>query len=68
MVENLRNRAARHAFRLALLPGRPNESIVQHSAIAEAIAAGDAAAADAAMRAHLYSVVHVLRRWGGVIG
>lgn len=68
VVENLRNRAARHNFRLALVPGRPDESVMQHAALAEAIAAGDAAAADAAMRAHLDSVVDVLRRWGSVIG
>lgn len=68
VVENLRNRAARHNFRLALVPGRPDESVLQHATIAEAVAAGDAAAADAAMHAHLDSVIDVLRRWGSVIG
>lgn len=63
VVENLRNRAARHEFRLALMPGRPNDSVVQHASIAQAIAAGDSAGAEAAMRAHLHSVMHVLRRW-----
>jgi DNA-binding GntR family transcriptional regulator len=63
VVENLRNRAAAHDFRLALVPGRPRDSVQQHAAIAEAIAGGDAPGADAAMRAHLHSVMGVLKRW-----
>jgi DNA-binding GntR family transcriptional regulator len=47
VVDNLRNRAARHEIWLALMPGRPPESVVQHAAIAQAIAAGDATAAEA---------------------
>jgi len=36
----------------------------QHAAIVEAVVAGDEQAASAAMRAHLDSVIAVLRRWG----
>lgn len=63
LVANLRNRAAHHQFRLALMPGRAAESLIQHRAIVEAVTAGDAPAAEAAMHAHLASVTEVLRQW-----
>lgn len=63
LVANLRNRAAHHQFRLALVPGRAPESLAQHRAIVDAVVAGDAAAAEQAMRDHLASVVDVLRQW-----
>ena len=63
LVANLRNRAAHHQFRLALVPGRAAESLAQHRAIVAAVTAGDAPAAERAMRDHLASVVDVLRQW-----
>jgi len=63
LIENLRNRAASHEFRLALMPGRPSESLGQHEAIVDAVIAGDGHAAEAAMHAHLASIADVLRRW-----
>jgi DNA-binding GntR family transcriptional regulator len=63
LVANLRNRAAHHQFRLALVPGRAPESLAQHRAIVAAVTAGDAAAAERAMRDHLASVIDVLRQW-----
>jgi DNA-binding GntR family transcriptional regulator len=63
LVANLRNRAAHHQFRLALVPGRAPESLAQHRAIVAAVTAGDAPAAERAMRGHLASVVDVLRQW-----
>jgi DNA-binding GntR family transcriptional regulator len=63
LVANLRNRAAHHQFRLALVPGRAEESLGQHRAIVEAVVSGDGAAAEAAMRDHLASVIDVLRHW-----
>jgi DNA-binding GntR family transcriptional regulator len=63
LVANLRNRAAHHQFRLALVPGRAAESLTQHAAIVEAVASGDGRAAEEAMRAHLASVLEVLRHW-----
>ncbi len=63
LVGNLRNRAAHHQFRLALVPGRAAESLAQHRAIVEAVASGDGPAAEAAMRTHLTSVIDVLRHW-----
>jgi DNA-binding GntR family transcriptional regulator len=63
LVAMLRNRSARHQYRLALMPGRPAESLEQHAAIIRAIVRGDSAGASAAMSAHLLSVVDVLRHW-----
>lgn len=68
LVANLRNRAAHHQYRLAMMPGRPQQSLEQHAAIVEAVVAGDADAAQAAMHAHLGSVREVLERWGDVTG
>jgi DNA-binding GntR family transcriptional regulator len=64
LVAMLRNRSARHQFSLALMPGRPAESLEQHAAIIRAIVRGDEAGASAAMQAHLLSVIDVLRHWG----
>ena len=64
LVQNLRNRAVSHQFRLSMMPGRPTESLAQHAAIVEAVVAGDEEAAGAAMATHLMSVIDVLRRWG----
>ncbi len=64
LVHNLRNRAVAHQYRLAMMPGRPTESLQQHAAIADAVVAGDESAAANAMDAHLGSVLDVLSRWG----
>jgi DNA-binding GntR family transcriptional regulator len=63
LVAHLRNRSAHHDFRLALIPGRPTESLPQHAAIVSAVVAGDANAAEDAMRTHMDSVAATLRRW-----
>lgn len=60
-IERLRGQVVRHQFQLALRPGRPARSLEEHSQIAEAVIDGDAAAAEAAMRAHLASVITALR-------
>lgn len=64
LVAMLRNRSARHQYRLALMPGRPAESLEQHAAIIRAVVRADEAGAAAAMNAHLLSVIDVLRHWG----
>jgi len=64
LVANLRDRSAHHQYRLALMPGRPDESIGQHRAIVEAVVAGDEPGATEAMHDHLMSVIDVLSRWG----
>lgn len=63
LVENLKNRAVHHQFRLSVIPGRPLESLSQHEAIVDAIIARDPESASKAMTAHLNSVVDTLSRW-----
>jgi DNA-binding GntR family transcriptional regulator len=60
ILERLRGQNVRHQFRLAMQPGRPSVSLPQHLAIIEALCAGDADAAERAMRVHLQSVVEAL--------
>lgn len=63
LVSNLRDRSAHHQFRLAVMPGRSEESLKQHTAIVDAIVAGAPDAAAAAMHDHLDSVIKVLAQW-----
>lgn len=63
VVSNLRNRAAHHQYRLAVMPGRAEESLAQHAAIVDAIVGGDVSGAEKAMEHHLDSVIEVLNRW-----
>lgn len=63
LVQNLRNRASHHQYRLAKMAGRAAESLGQHQAIVDAVVAGDATEAAAAMDRHLHSVVDALNRW-----
>ncbi len=64
LVDNLRNRAAHHQYRLAVMPGRSAESLEQHAAIVDAVVARDPDAATEAMVVHLRSVIDVLTSWG----
>jgi DNA-binding GntR family transcriptional regulator len=61
ILDQLRGQMVRHQFHLALVPGRAATSMPQHEAIVEAIAAGDPAAAETAMREHIDSVIEALR-------
>jgi DNA-binding GntR family transcriptional regulator len=61
LLSQLRDQTTRHQFSLALVPGRPAVSLPQHEAIVAAVAAKDPAAAEAAMRSHLQSVVDAFR-------
>lgn len=63
LVTNLRNRSAHHQYRLAVMPGRSEESLQQHSAIVDAIVAGDVETASSSMGLHLASVIAVLNQW-----
>jgi DNA-binding GntR family transcriptional regulator len=60
ILERLRGQSVRHQFQLAMHPGRPSVSLPQHLEIIEALCAGDAEAAEAAVRRHLRSVVETL--------
>jgi DNA-binding GntR family transcriptional regulator len=48
-------------MRLSLQPGRPLATLRDHERVIDAIAAGDAVAAEAAMREHLAEFVSTLR-------
>ena len=61
VIGRLRARNVRHQFRLAYRPGRPQVSLPQHLAIIEALAARDPQATQAAIHAHIGSVMEALR-------
>ncbi|MBM6403184.1 GntR family transcriptional regulator [Phycicoccus sp. CSK15P-2] len=61
IIEELRGQVVRHQFRLSLRPGRPSVSLGQHERIIAAVVARDPDAAEAAMRAHIASVIEALR-------
>jgi DNA-binding GntR family transcriptional regulator len=61
LIATLKSQLVRFQYRTILLPGRSECSFGEHSAIAEAIAAGDAKAAEVAMRTHLSHVAEALR-------
>ncbi|MFE5036119.1 GntR family transcriptional regulator [Streptomyces sp. NPDC056683] len=61
LLERLNAQLVRHRFQLALRPGRPQHSLSEHLAMIEAIRARDPQAAEAAVRAHLTSVIEALR-------
>ncbi|WP_369174131.1 GntR family transcriptional regulator [Streptomyces sp. R28] len=61
LLERLNAQLVRHRFQLALRPGRPQHSLSEHLAMIEAITARDPQAAEAAVRAHLTSVIKALR-------
>ena len=65
MIERLRAQLVRHQFALSLIPGRPAVSLAQHERIVAAIVARDPAAAEAAMRDHITSVIESLSSLAG---
>ncbi|CAM5736283.1 GntR family transcriptional regulator [Streptomyces hirsutus] len=58
LLDRLNGQLVRHRFQLALRPGRSQHSLVEHPAMIEAIRAGNP---EAAVRAHLTSVIEALR-------
>lgn len=56
----LHSQIVRFQFRTVLAPGRPQGSLAEHGRLVSAIAAGDRAAAEDAMRAHLTNVAGAL--------
>jgi DNA-binding GntR family transcriptional regulator len=72
IIERLHAQLVRHQFRLALMPGRPAVSLAQHERIVDAIVAGDAGEAEAAMLDHVTSVIESLTSlpagWAGQAG
>jgi len=62
MLDRLRYQSGRYQFHVALLPGRPAQSLKEHLAIVQAVCSRDPEAAEAAMRNHLFSVIDALRQ------
>ncbi|MBX5436690.1 MAG: GntR family transcriptional regulator [Alicyclobacillaceae bacterium] len=62
VLENLRAQVVRYQFRVSLVPGRMDVSLHEHVAIVDAVVRRDPAAAQAAMRVHMASVVDALRQ------
>ncbi|WP_051223507.1 GntR family transcriptional regulator [Conexibacter woesei] len=61
LVAVLKGQLVRFQYRTILVPGRSERSFGEHTAIVDAIAAGDPDAAEAAMRRHLGHVAEALR-------
>jgi DNA-binding GntR family transcriptional regulator len=61
LISMLKSQLVRFQYRTIMLPGRTERSFEEHSAIVDAVAAGDADAAEAAMRRHLSHVAEALR-------
>jgi DNA-binding GntR family transcriptional regulator len=62
LISALNSQMVRFQFRTILIPGRPAQSHQEHSAIVEAVAAGDAKKAERAMHRHLTNVAQALER------
>jgi DNA-binding GntR family transcriptional regulator len=60
IAERLHSQVVRFQFRTVFATGRPPKSLAEHTRIVSAIAAGDRAGAEQAMREHLGNVAAVL--------
>lgn len=63
LIDNLRNRSAHHNYRLAFRPGRPDQSVMEHQEIVDAIVNRDEDEAAAAMERHLQSAIDAFKMW-----
>jgi DNA-binding GntR family transcriptional regulator len=61
LIAELRSQLVRFEYRTILVPGRSRHSLAEHTAIVDAVAAGNADAAESAMRVHLSHVGDALR-------
>jgi DNA-binding GntR family transcriptional regulator len=62
LIQSLNAQTVRYQYRTILIPGRPAASVAEHAAIVEAVSAGHATEAEAAMRTHLFNVADAVRR------
>lgn len=66
LLSGLRAQLVRYQYRtIFLVPGRPEESLAEHTALVDAIVGRDPDRAEATMRAHLGSVAAALRTVAG---
>jgi DNA-binding GntR family transcriptional regulator len=61
LISMLKSQLVRFQYRTIMLPGRTERSFEEHSAIVDAVAAGDPDGAEKAMRRHLSHVAEALR-------
>jgi DNA-binding GntR family transcriptional regulator len=61
LTSTLNSQLVRFQFRTILAPGRAPQSLAEHTAVVDAVAAHDPDAAEQAMRAHLLHVVETVR-------
>lgn len=61
LTSTLNSQLVRFQFRTILAPGRAPQSLAEHTAVVDAVAAHDPDAAEQAMRAHLLRVVETIR-------
>ena len=64
LIATLKSQLVRFQYRTILLPGRRDASLAEHTAIVDAVAAGDPDAAESAMRRHLSRVAQALASAG----
>jgi DNA-binding GntR family transcriptional regulator len=62
LIYALNAQTVRYQYRTILIPGRPAASLAEHSAIVDAVCAGNAAEAELAMRTHLFNVADAVNR------
>jgi DNA-binding GntR family transcriptional regulator len=62
LIRALNSQTVRYQYRTILIPGRPAASVAEHTAIVEAVVAGRADEAEAAMRIHLFNVAQAVQR------
>jgi DNA-binding GntR family transcriptional regulator len=62
LIRTLNSQTVRYQYRTILIPGRPAASVAEHTAIVDAVVAGRADEAEAAMRSHLFNVAQAVQR------
>ena len=62
LIRALNSQTVRYQDRTILIPGRPAASVAEHTAIVDAVVAGRADDAEAAMRSHLFNVAQAVQR------
>ena len=66
LISSLNAQMVRYQYRTILVPGRPRQSLAEHTAVVDAIAGRDVDGAERAMRYHLTQVACTLRKITGV--
>ena len=62
LIHALNSRTVRYQYRTILIPGRSTSSLAEHTAIVEAVVAGNPDEAEDAMRAHLFNVAQAVQQ------